>query len=126
MMIRLLVVCLCLIAPAAMAQSVKLTADEITDLLTGNTAIGKWFGVPYRSFFGADGITIYAQDGSRSTRGQWRVDPERDEYQSIWPGDPDWEGWFVMEYAGAYYWVSKITPPTAFRVEKGQQLVAPD
>ena len=29
-----------------------------------------------------------------------------------------------MEYAGAYYWVSKSTPPTPFRVEEGQQLVA--
>ena len=107
----------------AMAQSVKLTAEQITQLLAGNTAIGKWEGKRYRQYFGPDGVTIYAQEGSRSTRGEWRVDIDADEYQSIWPNDTEWEGWFVMEYAGAYYWVSKSTPPTPFRIEEGQQLV---
>ena len=110
-------------ATSASAQSVKLTAEQIVDLLTGNTAIGKWEGVRYRQFFGPDGTTIYAQDGARSARGEWRIDKKRDEYQSIWPNDQDWEGWYVMEYAGAYYWVSKSTPPTPFRVESGEHLV---
>lgn len=124
-MIRVLAACaLLLLANMASAQSVKLTAEQITDLLTGNTAIGKWEGQRYRQFFGADGVTIYAQEGARSARGEWRIDPSNDEYQSIWPNDEDWEGWYVMEYAGAYYWVSKSTPPTPFRVETGDQLVA--
>lgn len=124
-MIRVLAACaLLLLANMASAQSVKLTAEQITDLLTGNTAIGKWEGQRYRQFFGADGVTLYAQDGARSTRGEWRIDPSNDEYQSIWPNDEDWQGWYVMEYAGAYYWVSKSTPPTPFRVETGDQLVA--
>ncbi len=112
------------IANVAQAQSVKLTGDEIRALLTGNTAAGRWEGARYRQFFGADGVTIYAQEGTRSTRGEWRVDDDAQEYQSIWPRDADWEGWFVMEYAGAYYWVSKSTPPTPFRMLEGQQLVA--
>ncbi|MDJ0613845.1 MAG: hypothetical protein QNJ29_09210 [Rhizobiaceae bacterium] len=107
----------------AFAQSVKLTSEQVAKLLTGNTAIGKWQGKRYRQYFGSDGVTIYVQAGSRSTRGEWRVDRETQEYQSIWPNDADWEGWFVMEYAGAYYWVSKSTPPTPFRVVEGQQLV---
>lgn len=123
-MIRVLAACaLLLLSNMASAQSVKLTAEQIGDLLTGNTAVGKWEGARYRQFFGADGVTIYAQDGARSTRGEWRIDESRDEYQSIWPRDADWEGWYVMEYAGAYYWVSKATPPTPFRVEQGEQLV---
>ena len=113
-------------AGSAMAQSVKLSADQISELLTGNTAIGVWEGVPYRQFFAADGSTIYAQAQARSTLGQWRVDSERDEYQSIWPRDVEWEGWYIMEYAGAYYWVSKATPPTPFQVVAGEQLVHPD
>ena len=108
--------------PAA-AQSVKLKAHEIEALLTGNTAVGKWNGTPYRQFFGADGQTICAQEGSRSALGQWRVDAERQEYQSIWPRDTEWEGWYVMEFAGAFYWVSKSTPPTPFRIVEGQELV---
>lgn len=109
-------------AGAAEAQSVKLQAHEIAALLTGNTAVGEWAGAPYRQFFGADGVTIYAQQGARSARGEWRVEGE--EYQSQWPGDANWEGWFVMEYAGQWFWVSKSTPPTPFEILPGEQLVA--
>lgn len=123
MMRSLAVACAAILASPAMAQSVKLEAHEIEALLSGNTAVGKWNGIPYRQLFGPDGTTIFAQDGTRSARGQWRVDPEKGEYQSRWPRDTEWEGWFVMEYAGAFYWVSKSTPPTPFRVEEGQQLV---
>lgn len=110
------------LATGAMAQSVKLQAHEIDALLSGNTAVGKWDGAKYHQYFDADGSTIYAQKGARSTLGQWRVDEDRAEYQSIWPRDTEWEGWYVMEYAGAFYWVSKTTPPTPFRVIEGQQL----
>lgn len=74
-------------------------------------------------FFGADGVTIYAQENARSTRGEWRVDDVLQEYQSIWPRHQDWEGWFVTEFGDTYYWVSKTTPPTPFRILDGQQLV---
>ncbi len=109
-------------AGVAEAQSVKLRGNEIDILLSGNTAVGVWEGNAYRQYFDPDGSTIYAQSGARSTRGQWRV--EGDEYQSIWPRDTDWEGWFVMEFAGQWFWVSKATPPTPFEVVDGQQLVA--
>jgi hypothetical protein len=112
------------LANAAFAQSVKLQAHEIMSLLQGNTAIGEWNGAAYRQYFDANGSTIFAQPDSRSTRGQWRVDEARDEYQSIWPRDAAWEGWYVMEYAGVFFWVSKTTPPTPFEIIKGEQLVA--
>jgi hypothetical protein len=112
-----------LITSAANAQSVKLTAPQITELLTGNTAVGKWDGKRYRQFFNADGKTIFAQKGARSSVGNWRVDAEIDEYQSIWPSEQDWEGWYVMAFSGRYYWVSKATPPTPFKIEQGQQLI---
>jgi hypothetical protein len=110
----------------AHAQSLKLTSAQIATLLAGNTAVGKWKGQRYRQFFDTDGQTIYAQQGARSAVGKWRVDATVDEYQSIWPNDSEWEGWFVMEYAGRYYWVSKSTPPTPFKIEDGKQLVWPD
>ncbi len=113
-----------LAASPVLAQSVKLKAHEIDALLTGNTVVGTWDGAPYRQFFASDGSTIYAQENARSTLGQWRIDPDRDEYQSIWPRDAEWEGWFVMEYLGTYFWVSKKTPPTPFAVVEGEQLVA--
>lgn len=110
-------------AGMAQAQSVKLEAHEIAALLTGNTAIGQWEGTDYRQFFGADGATIHATEGARSARGEWRIEGE--EYQSRWPGETDWQGWFVMEYAGQWFWVSKTTPPTPFEVLPGEQLIAP-
>ena len=109
-------------AAPATAQSVKLQEHEIEALLSGNTAIGVWAGANYRQFFNPDGTTIYAQEGARSTVGEWRV--QDGEYQSIWQRDADWEGWFVMEYGGDFFWVSKTTPPTPFVVVEGQQLVA--
>jgi len=116
-------VCALLAAPAA-AQAVKLKVHEIEALLSGNTAVGTWEGQPYRQYFGDDGVTLYAQDGVRTARGLWRLDAERDEYQSQWPGDAEWQGWYVMEYAGDFFWVSKSTPPTPFRMVPGAQLVA--
>ena len=112
-----------LLATPGLGQSVKLSGDDIRTLLTGNTAIGRWEGQNYRQYFGADGVTIYSQDGAKSTRVEWRVDDEVQEYQSIWPNDADWEGWFVMEFSGDYYWVSKKTPPTPYELVEGEQLV---
>lgn len=37
---------------------------------------------------------------------------------------PNWEGWHAMELAGDFYWVSKATPPTPFKIVEGEQLVA--
>ena len=107
--------------PAA-AQSVKLRDHEIAALLSGNTAIGLWDGASYRQYFDPDGTTIYALDGARSTRGEWRV--QNDTYESIWQRDGAWEGWFVMEFAGDFFWVSKSTPPTPFEILEGKQLVS--
>jgi hypothetical protein len=124
MIARMCLAVLLTVATPLTAQSVRLQAHEISALLTNNTAVGVWEGVAYRQFFGADGSTIYAQAEAKSTAGKWRIDETRDEYQSIWPRDPDWQGWYVMEYAGDFYWVSKSTPPTPFMVVQGNQLVA--
>ncbi len=124
MIARMALAALMVCALPVSGQSVKLKAHEIDALLSGNTAIGKWEGNAYRQFFGPDGVTIYAQEGARSSRGEWRVDEDRDEYQSIWPGDAAWEGWFVMEWNSEFYWVSKQTPPTPFKLLEGEQLVA--
>lgn len=113
----------CLALPV-LGQAAKLSGPEIRDLLTGSTAIGRLKGAKYRQWFGDDGTTLYAQEGLRTSRGQWRVDDDAEEYQSIWPSDTDWEGWFVMEYGDTHYWVSRATPPTPFQVIAGQSLVA--
>jgi len=110
------------LAMPAIAQSVKLQNHEIMALLSGNTAVGTWAGANYRQYFNPDGTAIYAQEGSRSALGAWRV--QNNTYQSIWQSDAEWEGWFVMEFGGDFYWVSKTTPPTPFTLVAGKQLVA--
>jgi hypothetical protein len=107
----------------AQPNAVQLDAAEVTALLTGNTAVGVWDGTPYRQYFGEDGVTLFAQPEARTTRGQWRVDPESDEYQSLWRGDAEWVGLIVMIWMDEYYWLSRSTPPTPFEVVEGQQLV---
>lgn len=112
-------------SPPAQPVAVQLDAAEVTALLTGNTAVGVWEGTPYRQHFDETGVTLFAQPEARTTRGEWRVDPETDEYQSIWPGETEWEGWIVMIWMDEYYWLSRTTPPTPFEVVEGEQLVAP-
>jgi hypothetical protein len=115
-------VALTVFAAAAEAQSVKLRGDEIVILLSGNTAVGMWDGHAYRQYFDADGTTVFADGEAPSSCGTWRV--EGDEYQSIEGVDADWEGRFVMEYGGQWFWVSKTVPPTPFEVIEGNTLVA--
>ena len=109
-------------AAGAQAQSVKLTANEIEILLSGNTAIWQSGDVTYRQYFGTDGVTNFTRNGAELVQGDWRVDSDLDEYQSMWPNDETWTGLFVMEFAGDWYWVSKATPPTPFSMLDGDQL----
>ena len=41
----------------ANAQSVKLTSVQISEILNGNTASGKWGGEVYHQYFDVDGTT---------------------------------------------------------------------
>jgi hypothetical protein len=67
----------------AQDSEVTMTQEEFTTLLTGNTVIGEWAGVPFRQFFADDGSTIYLS-GSSKTEGTWRVN-ETGDYCSVWP-----------------------------------------
>ncbi len=66
------------------AAELKLSAVEIRQALTGNTIEGNWRGTPYRSFFAADGTTIYAAQDEERTIGQWRADSMKGQYCSKW------------------------------------------
>lgn len=109
----------------AMAAEKTLTAAEIVELLTGNTAIGTWIDHEYRQYFDEDGQTIYAQKGQRSSLGRWRVNRTRDHYESWWERS-DWgAGYSITLKDGVYYWVSSTgsTEPQAFEILEGSQLV---
>jgi hypothetical protein len=69
------------VTPAAAQQ---LSASEIANVLEGNTIEGTWGGDRYRQYFAEDGTTIYVADGGKRAEGRWRVDPEKDVYESWW------------------------------------------
>lgn len=111
-------------ANLASAEAVKLNGQEIRNLLTGNTAIGRLDGKKYRQWFGNNGIMLLSQGGLDTVGGEWRVDDISQEFQSILNGSDHWSGWYIMEFGKTYYWVSKTTPPTPFQIVEGKKLTA--
>ena len=113
------------VSTLASADEKTLTAAEIKELLSGNTAIGRWVDHNYRQYFGKDGSTIYAQENSRSSTGRWRTNGTSNHYESWWE-QSDWgAGYSIVLKGGVYYWVSSTvtTEPQAFEMVDGQQLV---
>ena len=124
--LRMLIAALVLLLAAVPGQTEdlkNLTAAEIETLLTGNTAVGQWSGKNYRQFFSDDGSTIYAQEGVRSSLGQWRVNRSKNLYESWWQRS-EWTGYPVATDGKLYYWISHSLPPQSFEILSGQQLVA--
>lgn len=113
---------------AAIADKKTLTAAEIKELLTGNTAVGTWIDHEYRQYFGADGSTIYAQKNTRSSVGRWRTNSARNHYESWWERIEWGAGYSIVLEEDVYYWVSSTgtTEPQAFTMVPGQQLVFED
>jgi len=75
------------------AEARKLGADEIEEVLAGNTVEGLWAGRPYKSYFDPSGTTIYAEDGRQPSMGRWKADAEKDAYCSWW----EMSGWACYE-----------------------------
>ncbi len=93
-----------LLAPGiAHAQEIRLTAPEITALLTGNTIVGDWDGAPYKSYFAPDGMTIYLPEGGSPEQGKWRVNQANDEYQSWWE-HTGWTSYSIVRTADGLAW----------------------
>jgi len=100
-----------------------LSAAEIQLLLNGNTAVGNWDDAKYRQFFDTNGMTIFAQEGTRSAVGRWRVDEQNDQYESWWEMS-GWSGYSIARDANDnLFWISSSLPPQQFDMLPGQQLV---
>ena len=56
------------------AEERQLSSDEITQILTGNTAIGTGEGPAWRQYFAPDGETPYIVNGEQADAGKWRVE----------------------------------------------------
>jgi hypothetical protein len=88
----------------AQDTEVTMTQEEFTTLLTGNTLVGEWAGVPYRQFFAEDGSTIYLS-GSSKTEGTWRVN-EMGDYCSVWPPSSREDCYKVTKLGDELIWYS--------------------
>jgi len=82
----------------------KLTAPEITALLSGRTALGEHRGTATRQYFDPAGWTDYLAEGSPPDRGKWRVDAGRDQYCSQWGAFGGWSCYDVTTDGLRYYW----------------------
>ncbi len=60
----------------------KLTGPEIAALFAGNSVEGVWGARHYRSYFGADGSTLYQAAGEPQQSGRWRASDTQ--YCSVW------------------------------------------
>ena len=116
-----LVFCL---ANSVNAQDRAITGSEIIAMLAGNTAIGEWANDDYRQWFAADGSTIYAAFGKRSTLGAWRISEDGSRYESWWSGQ-HWEAYSILEREQQFYWVTTKGEELPFEIVEGQQLSWP-
>jgi hypothetical protein len=98
-----------LLALPAEADQRKLTGDEIHKLLSGNSVHGMWGQTEYKSYFGADGTTLYHPKGRDPSNGLWRTTSTQ--YCSKWNDretcydlymDGDTIVWYVPETGHRY------------------------
>ena len=59
------------------ADAVPLSAEEVAELLTGNTITGTWSGSGYDQYFADNGLTVYIPANGRIEHGRWRESPYR-------------------------------------------------
>lgn len=88
------------------ATQERLSAAEIAETLTGNTAIGEYRGTVFRQYFRNDGSTFFRREGQgRPDVGKWRT-TEDDEYCAWWATS----GW-------SCYWVSRVGDKVTWHFE---------
>ena len=97
-----------------------LSAEEIKELLTGNTIEGTWSGSHYTQFFGKNGETAYIPEGRMPDIGRWRVNSETNEYESWWE-QTGWNGYTVLRLDEGYAW-KRTKGHEQFIVLEGKQV----
>ena len=118
------IVILTLVTGQAVAESRIITGDEVRQLLTENTIIGKWGEQEYRQLFQKNGKTIYAPRKGQSTLGDWKINADTGHYESTWGSG--WTSYKIAEEKGKYFWIDPGgLPPQSFEVLSGNQLVWP-
>ncbi|MEM7746105.1 MAG: hypothetical protein AAF409_20615 [Pseudomonadota bacterium] len=118
-------IALVLCVSAALADPVKLTASEVTGLLSGNTAVGQWDGTPYRQIFETSGRTVYAEKNAPHSQGRWRTNAGTGSYESWWQNS-GWSAYEVWRDGDVHFWRGGGQDRAEFSVEPGLRLGFPD
>jgi hypothetical protein len=90
-------------AASAGAAEVKLTAEEITSLLAGNSVTGEFRGAEYVQYFEPGGDTLRANAGAPAEAGKWKIDADKDLYCSWWAA-VGWRCYIVTRDGDTLYW----------------------
>jgi len=85
---------LMLLSSTAMAEPTKLAGAAITTLLTDKTLYAKINDNDASQLFMKNGATFYSVGGAQ-TQGEWKVDG--DKYCSVWPPNPTWVCYDVLQ-----------------------------
>ncbi|MEM7268527.1 MAG: hypothetical protein AAF401_04655 [Pseudomonadota bacterium] len=117
----LIALALALSATLAVAEPRRLTGDEIAAALSGKTAVGEWYGTPYKQYFSDKGWTVYRAENSRPEDGNWRADRDRDLYESYWRRS-GWSGYQVLIEGDLYFWLEPSGQPQSFTLIDGNQM----
>ncbi len=105
----------------AVAAEIKLGADEIETLLSGNTALGEYGGSPTRQYFDAGGRTDYLPKGGNVDRGRWKAEREKDQYCSWWERG-GWSCYDVLKDGETYYWAQGSDYHSPFTMTPGRKM----
>lgn len=85
---------LLLLANSVVAEPTKLSGDAIATLLTDKMLYAKINDKDASQLFMKNGATFYSVGGAQ-TQGEWKV--EGDKYCSVWPPNPTWVCYDVLQ-----------------------------
>jgi len=96
------------------------SAADVEAALSGNTIVGNWVGENYRQFFDPNGTTTYQSNGGSESVGQWRINTDNDQYESLWAPSPTWDVYDVFRDGDQWFWTGGGVELSPFTIVEGQ------
>jgi hypothetical protein len=99
------VICIAALPLSSGAEERPLSSHEISEVLSGNTAIGTGDGPAWRQYFASDGSTPYIVNGEQADVGKWRVETGG-RYLSWWEST-GWTAYTMTGEGDHVTWISE-------------------
>ena len=101
----------------------RVSAADVQAALAGNTIVGNWVGEDYRQFFADTGTTTYRPVVSGvDSIGQWRVNDDTGQYESLWNNRLPWDVYDVYRDGDDWFWTGGGVDMSPFTIVEGNQL----